>query len=86
MAEIVNERLSYKKIADSGSITTFQTLYIKGTSKFVRVHIMKAYEGGEVQLHSFLTSALEGGGMSILHSCLFSSLAFGFEPSKARCT
>jgi hypothetical protein len=74
MAEIVNDRLSYKKIPDSDSIVTFQTLYIKATSKFVRVHIMKAYEGAEVQLHPFLNLALEGGGMFILHSCLFSLL------------
>jgi hypothetical protein len=48
MAEIVNERLSYKTTPNSDPIITFQTLHIKGTSKFVRVHITEAYEGAEV--------------------------------------
>lgn len=74
MAEIVNARLSYKKIPDNDSITTSQTLHKKGTSKFARMHTVKAYDGAEVQFYSFLTSALKGGDMSVSHSCLFSPL------------
>ena len=35
----------------------------KGTGATVPIHMIKACKGGgEVQLHSFLTSALDGGG------------------------
>jgi hypothetical protein len=37
---------------------------------------MKAYKGDVVQLHSFLTSALEVGDKSISDSCLFSPLGW----------
>jgi hypothetical protein len=35
--------------------------------KFVSVYHIKAYVGVEVQLHSFLTSALDVGGWSATH-------------------
>jgi hypothetical protein len=38
------------------------SIYVKYSSqKFAPVHVMKAYKGVEVQLHSFSTLALEGG-------------------------
>jgi hypothetical protein len=45
--------------------------------KTVPVYAIKAYRGIRVQLHLFLTSALDGGECSTLHSGRFSS---GKEP------
>ena len=38
----------------------------KERCKVVPVHVMKPYRGSRIQLHSFLTSALDGGGWSTL--------------------
>lgn len=65
MAQIVGGRLTYTEISDSDSTVTSQTLHNKGKSASARVHAMKAYEEAELQLHSSLTSALEGSDISI---------------------
>lgn len=37
------------------------TSSVKGKGKIVPIHTKKAYEGVEVQPHSLLTSAVDGG-------------------------
>ena len=46
-------------------VSLFEFCYVKGERQFVHMQTMQAFGVMEVQLHSFLTSALDGSEWSV---------------------